>query len=139
MHWTIHPVGKPSFSWVRKGVEEYEKRLGRYAKVSLKPVKGFEGFSPSSKAKLIVLDERGEGHSTKDLAETVQRWEDSGCREVVVCLGDADGVGEALRQQADLILSFGPQTLMHELALLVWMEQLYRIHTLNAGHPYHRE
>jgi len=27
---------------------------------------------------------------------------------------------------------------MHELALLVWMEQLYRVYALKHQHPYHR-
>ena len=43
------------------------------------------------------------------------------------------------RTKADLVLSLGSLTMMHELALLVWMEQLYRIYTVNAGLPYHRE
>ena len=45
---------------------------------------------------------------------------------------------EAVREEADLLLSLSPLTLQHELALLVLMEQLYRVLTLRAGHPYHR-
>ncbi|WP_172958611.1 23S rRNA (pseudouridine(1915)-N(3))-methyltransferase RlmH, partial [Thermus scotoductus] len=52
--------------------------------------------------------------------------------------GGAEGYSEGVREGADLLLSLSPLTLQHELALLVLMEQLYRILTLRAGHPYHR-
>lgn len=139
MQWSLYPIGKPSFPWVRQGVEEYRKRLTRYARVTLNPVKSHESFNPEPGTALFVLDERGSGFSTAALAGKVRDLEDRGIREIAVCIGGADGVGEELRQKADLLISLGPQTLMHELALLVWMEQVYRIHTLLAGHPYHRE
>ncbi|RTG95352.1 23S rRNA (pseudouridine(1915)-N(3))-methyltransferase RlmH, partial [Thermus scotoductus] len=53
-------------------------------------------------------------------------------------VGGAEGYSEGVREGADLLLSLSPLTLQHELALLVLMEQLYRILTLRAGHPYHR-
>jgi 23S rRNA (pseudouridine1915-N3)-methyltransferase len=139
MNWNIHPIGKPSFSWVRQGVAEYEKRIQRYAGLQLKPLKSFDALTLKPNGMLIVMDERGKGLSTQDLADCVIDLEERGVREITVCIGGADGVGEDLRKQADLVLSLGPQTLMHELALLVWMEQVYRVHTLMAGHPYHRD
>lgn len=139
MNWTIHPIGKPSFPWIRQGVSEYEKRIQRFAKLQVKPVKTHQGFSSSSGSALWVLDETGKSFSTAKLATQVSDLEDRGIHSITVCIGGSDGVDDSLRNHADLILSLGPQTLMHELALLVWMEQVYRIHTLKAGHPYHRE
>ena len=139
MNWTIQPIGKPSFPWVRQGVAEYEKRIQRFAKLQIKPVKTHEGFTSSTGTVFWVLDETGKSFSTAQLADKVTDLEDRGIHSVRVCIGGSDGVGDELRKNADLVLSLGPQTLMHELALLVWMEQVYRIHTLKAGHPYHRE
>lgn len=87
--------------------------MGRYARCSLKPLKSFDGFTLPAKAKCIVLDERGKGLSTQALSDQVQHWQEQGTQEIVVCLGGADGVGPELRDNADLVLSFGPQTLMH--------------------------
>ena len=139
MHWHISPIGKPSFPWIRQGVTEYEKRIQRFAKLSLTPAKSHEGFQTPPAHALWILDETGKGYSTQQLADQVTDLEERGIKDITVCIGGADGVGDDLRRQADRIISLGPQTLMHELALLVWMEQVYRIHTLKAGHPYHRE
>jgi 23S rRNA (pseudouridine1915-N3)-methyltransferase len=138
MQWHISPIGKPSFSWVREGVAEYEKRIGRFAGITLKPAKSHGSLQVPAGNQLWVLDETGTALSTCQLADKVTDLEDRGVNGITVCIGGADGVGEELRREANLVISLGPQTLMHELALLVWMEQVYRVHTLKAGHPYHR-
>jgi 23S rRNA (pseudouridine1915-N3)-methyltransferase len=44
-----------------------------------------------------------------------------------------------MRKSADLLWSLGPQTLQHELALVVALEQLHRAESILAGTPYHRD
>lgn len=83
----------------------------------------------------VVLDERGRLFTTLELAHFLKGWEGE---KVAFLVADAEGFNEEERARADLLLSLSPLTLQHELALLVLLEQLYRIHTLWAGHPYHR-
>ncbi|MEC9326329.1 MAG: 23S rRNA (pseudouridine(1915)-N(3))-methyltransferase RlmH, partial [Verrucomicrobiota bacterium] len=45
---------------------------------------------------------------------------------------------ESVRNAADILISFGRLTLQHELALVAAVEQIYRVHTLKRGEPYHR-
>jgi len=54
-------------------------------------------------------------------------------------IGGADGLGEAIRQPADLTLAFGPGTWPHQLVRIMLLEQIYRAFTILTGHPYHRE
>jgi 23S rRNA (pseudouridine1915-N3)-methyltransferase len=54
-------------------------------------------------------------------------------------MGGSLGLGERILKQAQKRIGFGPQTLSHELARLVLMEQLYRALSFRAGHPYHNE
>ncbi|MGA0368655.1 MAG: 23S rRNA (pseudouridine(1915)-N(3))-methyltransferase RlmH [Kiritimatiellia bacterium] len=141
MKWKIITVGKPSFPWVREGLDTYLKRMQPFAPVEMIQLKKFdpELYLKSGGSGLrLALDERGKTFSTPALAAQVKTWELESVKEIAVWIGGSDGLSSELRSQADLCFSLGPQTLMHELALLVWMEQLYRVYTINADHPYHR-
>lgn len=90
-------------------------------------------------AKVIVLDERGENIKSTELAAKTASWQLNGTSEICFLIGGADGHLQSTRDKADLILSFGKLTLPHMLMRAVLAEQIYRIQTIIAGHPYHRE
>ena len=90
-------------------------------------------------AKIIVLDERGENISSHQFAQKLISWQDTGCRNIALLIGGADGHSDALRQKADFVLSFGKMTLPHMLLRTVLCEQLYRAYTISIGHPYHKD
>lgn len=90
-------------------------------------------------AKVIVLDERGENLKSLELADRIGNWLNNGCSEICFLIGGADGHLQETRNKADLVLSFGKLTLPHILMRVVLSEQIYRIQTILAGHPYHRE
>jgi 23S rRNA (pseudouridine1915-N3)-methyltransferase len=60
-------------------------------------------------------------------------------KTIAFLIGAADGHTPELRDKCDLLLSLSSMTLQHEIALVVLMEQLYRIETIHAGSPYHRD
>src|SRR5690606_9495163 len=99
--------------------------------------KGFQTV-PGRSLQLICLDESGKALRTTEWARILTRAFDSGATPVFL-IGSGLGLSDSLLQQAQLRLSFGPQTLSHELARLVLLEQLYRAASLLAGHPYHNE
>ncbi len=146
MKWQILTVGKPSLAYAKAGMEEYRKRLARYAPVELiaerkdaGPAKNGEALLAASEGALrIALDERGETWTTAQFAERVAAWQLGGVKRVAILVGGADGHSPALRQAADHVVALSGFTLQHELALVVLMEQLYRVHTLLKGEPYHR-
>lgn len=87
---------------------------------------------------LIALDERGRAIDSATLAKTLGGWRDEGRQDVCFIVGGADGLDPALRQRADLVLAFGPQTWPHQLVRVMLLEQIYRAERILAGHPYHR-
>ena len=87
----------------------------------------------------VVLDERGNEISSRDLAKKIEAWEQRGPRDFALLIGGADGHSEPLRKAADWTWSLSKLTLQHELALVVTLEQLYRAYTIKAGLPYHRD
>lgn len=87
---------------------------------------------------LVLLDERGKNISSEALAEKIGSWRDNGLKVVVIGIGGADGHDGSLRDSADLVVSFGAATWPHQLVRVMLAEQLYRVATILAGHPYHR-
>jgi len=120
-------------------VERYVKRIAWPFKHTELPDTGGRIPPPLAGAtKLVVLDERGASPSSEVLAETLGRWRDGGVRETRFLIGAADGHDSALRDSADLLLSFGAMTWPHMLARAMLAEQLWRATSILAGHPYHR-
>jgi 23S rRNA (pseudouridine1915-N3)-methyltransferase len=87
---------------------------------------------------LISLDPGGKMLSSEAFAAALAKFRDGSAGGLAFLIGGADGLGLAVRNKADLLLSLGPMTLPHGLARIVLAEQLYRAVTILAGHPYHR-
>jgi 23S rRNA (pseudouridine1915-N3)-methyltransferase len=90
----------------------------------------FAGSLPR-KGSLVALDEHGKDMTTKQFADLLKR-------ETTFVIGGPDGLDEALKKQAALLLRLSSLTLPHALAQVVLLEQIYRAATLLTGHPYHR-
>ena len=138
-------AGKPALSYAKDGTAEYLKRLRRYGTYKLKHIK--DGSSEDVSQRLreasegtlrIVMDERGENLTTDALPAKVKQWEMRGVKRASYLIGASDGHTPQLRNEADLIWALSPLTLQHELALVVLLEQLYRVATIQRGEPYHR-
>jgi 23S rRNA (pseudouridine1915-N3)-methyltransferase len=93
----------------------------------------------SPRGALFLLDEAGKPRSTRQWAEAVRSWEREDVTELVFCIGSSLGFSEDVRARAKGLLSLGPQTLPHELARVVLLEQIYRAWAVVRGHPYHNE
>ncbi len=85
----------------------------------------------------VLLDSRGRQMTSESFAAWLGARRDEGAQHIVFAIGPASGWSEGARNRANLLLSLGQLTLAHALARLVLAEQLYRAHTILAGHPYH--
>ena len=149
-------VGTRLPDWMDAGFAEYAKRLPRELPLELveikpeprtsgKPVealmaaeaKRIEAALPP-RCRRIVLDERGEAPDTQMLAQRLGKWQEGG-DDVALIIGGPDGLDPALKQSAHEKLRLSSLTLPHGLARVVLAEALYRAHSLQKGHPYHRE
>ncbi|MBX3742262.1 MAG: 23S rRNA (pseudouridine(1915)-N(3))-methyltransferase RlmH [Akkermansiaceae bacterium] len=143
----IIAAGKPALAYAKAGVEEYLKRLSRFGNHELVIIKAGsrDDVSPrllerSEGSFRIGLDERGKSLTTRAFHQQLETLELRGdVKCVSFLIGAADGHNEALRKNCDLLISVSPFTLQHELALVILLEQLYRVASLKAGMPYHRD
>jgi len=160
MRLTIAAIGRLKAGPERELYERYATRLDALARtVALGPLRLVElgesraGTAATRKddeaARLIgkttsaslrvALDERGKAISSAEFSTMLARHRDAGAAELAFLIGGPDGHGEAAIAAATVRLSLGPMTLPHGLARIVLAEQIYRVATILAGHPYHRD
>lgn len=147
MRFFIIVAGKPALAFSKLATAEYLKRLSRYGDYQLKFVK--DGDSQITSKNLleasqgtyrIALDERGLRPTTRELEKRINSLEMNGnVKTVSFLIGASDGHTEELREKSDMILSLSSLTMQHELALVVLLEQIYRLATIKVGSPYHRD
>jgi 23S rRNA (pseudouridine1915-N3)-methyltransferase len=146
-------VGRDRSGLYRPALEEYARRLGRYARFEVVEVPEARRHAGTPRARdeegeailarlrdgerVVALDERGREPSSEELARRLGAWL-AGGRDLALVVGGADGLAEAVKARADESLSLSRLTLAHRLARLVLLEQLYRAFTILRGEPYHK-
>ena len=90
-------------------------------------------------ARLVALDQNGAAWTSRDFADRLAMWRDGGTAALAFAIGGAEGLGAAVLDRADAVLSLGAMTWPHLLVRTMLLEQLYRAQHILAGHPYHRE
>jgi 23S rRNA (pseudouridine1915-N3)-methyltransferase len=150
----IVALGHRMPAWVAAGFDDYVRRLPRefaLQLVELKPEPRDRGRSveqilaeakriavATKGAHTVALDERGERWTTARLAQALRDWRDRGL-DIAFVIGSADGLAEAVKHDANVMMSVSALTLPHGLVRVLLAEQLYRAKSLLRGHPYHRE
>lgn len=145
MKWRIVTVGRPALNYAKDGAADYLKRLNRYSEAEIVSVKDGRPeavadrlLKASENCLRIALDERGKCPDTPALKALVDRWEMAGTHRIALLIGGSDGHGAEIRSRCEYTLALSKLTLQHELALVVVLEQIYRIYTMKRGEPYHR-
>ncbi|HBF13169.1 MAG TPA: 23S rRNA (pseudouridine(1915)-N(3))-methyltransferase RlmH [Deltaproteobacteria bacterium] len=128
--------------------EEYLGRIRHYTSCELIEARDATQKIPESENLLkkigsgdfvVLLDEKGKTVSSTGLAQQIQKWNGQGLKRVVWIVGGAFGVAEEIKKKANLVLSLSSLTLPHELARVVFFEQIYRAFTILKGEKYHHE
>ena len=91
-----------------------------------------------SGATVVALDERGKNITSPAFAQKIGDWQVDGVSHIAFIIGGADGLSERVRQQCQLLLSFGTLTWPHMLVRPLLAEQIYRAEKILQGHPYHK-
>jgi 23S rRNA (pseudouridine1915-N3)-methyltransferase len=118
-------------AWAEAACAEYAKRMPKGYEVRRVAVKRESDLAFEKNPKIVVLDERGRDYTSAQFAKLLSS-------ETAFVIGGADGLSEATRSKASLLLRLSAMTLPHALAQVVLLEQIYRAATLLTGHPYHR-
>jgi len=89
---------------------------------------------------VLVLTEHGQTHNTLEFSD-LMTTEASVTGRIQFLIGGAFGFEKAvladLKQKGAKLISLSPMTMQHDLALVVLLEQLFRVKTIREGRKYH--
>ena len=154
MKLTFATVGKPRAPWAKDALDHYARFLGKYAEVewlwarTVSKSDAREAIAAETERLLelvrekpgykIACDKSGVSLASPDFAKRIQKETDRRSGRAIIVIGGPWGFDERVRSWADLVWSFGPMTLAHELALVIAAEQTARALSILRGDAYHK-
>lgn len=156
---TVISVGKLKEKYLRDGIAEYVKRLGRYCKVELievadektpdgasetleQQIKDVEGGRILARIRsgdyVTALAIEGEMVDSPQLAARIEKLGIQGESSLVFVIGGSLGLSEKVLRRADWKLSFSRMTFPHQLMRMILLEQIYRSFRIIHHEPYHK-
>ncbi len=156
---TIACVGKVKKSWMRAGIAEYEKRLGRYCRLETLQVadeKTPDGAAPAEevairekegqrllagipeRAFVAALEIGGRRFDSPAFAREIEKLGASGNSHLVFVIGGSLGLSDSVLRRANMKISFSDMTFPHQLMRIILLEQIYRGFRIINGEPYHK-
>ncbi len=155
---TLLTLGKLKESYLRDAAAEYTKRLKGLCDlqvIELDPVAlperpaqaQIDAALQTEEQKLlkkiptgaycVALCIEGTQSTSEQFAKLLaQKAVDS--RPICFIIGSSYGLSPAIKQRADLQFSFSKMTFPHQLARIMFLEQLYRGFKINQGSAYHK-
>ncbi len=154
----IISAGKIKEKYFKAALDEYVKRMSRFARVEMievpdekipenasdkeaEAVKEKEGARILAKIRpntyVAAMCIEGELISSEDLAKTLERAM-MHTSTVAFIIGGSLGLSDEVKRRADVRLSFGRITLPHQLMRVVLAEQIYRGFKIINNESYHK-
>ena len=152
-------VGKVKESSFRDMINEYSKRLSRYANLSILEVQDEKTPDNASatveeaikkkvgerllgvikdNAYVIALAIDGKNLSSTELADKINNLGIDGTSHIQFVIGGSLGLAPEVLSRADMKLSFGRMTFPHQLMRVILLEQIYRSYRIINNEPYHK-
>jgi len=154
---TLLVIGHTNTNYIKDGIEEYLGRVNHYNAFEIKvirDIKNAKNFSSEARKKkegqhilnysknrneIVLLDEGGKSETSQGFARYLQKKMASGLKELVFVIGGPYGFSDEVHKTVKEKLSLSEMTFPHELAQLIFMEQLYRAFTILKGESYHHQ
>lgn len=143
----VMTIGKKHDKNLAAAIADYETRLKPFCgfswhiipasdieNESIAIVKAVDGIDL-----VFLLDERGTSFSSPQLAESIERAQNTSVKKIAVIIGGAYGVNRSVIDRANVTLSLSRLVLPHQIVRLIIVEQIYRSYAILSGSSYHHE
>ncbi|MDT2814639.1 23S rRNA (pseudouridine(1915)-N(3))-methyltransferase RlmH [Vagococcus carniphilus] len=155
----IIAVGKLKEKYLKQGIAEYEKRLGKYCKFEIIEVPDEKAPENLSELEMIQVKEKegqkilakisdndyvfalaiqGKEITSEGFANQIDQLSTRGTSSFTFVIGGSLGLSEEVMKRSDAQISFGRLTYPHQLMRLILTEQVYRAFRIIKGEPYHK-
>ena len=130
--------GKLKESFYKTGANEYQKRL--FNRVEVVEVSNILNYIENKQnAFIVTMEIEGKQLSSTEFASKLKEIEQDGCyNEILFLIGGAEGLEQEVRKKSNFKFSMSKLTFLHQEAVLILMEQLYRAHKILNNEPYHK-
>ena len=148
-------IGKTDNKNLQLLIEDYQNRLKHYVKFSFEAIPGLKKTKKLSEDEqkkkegelilknlkptdiLILLDEKGQQMDSIRFSLYLQKYMNSGSKQLVFVIGGPYGFSKEVNHKAQGKLSLSKMTFSHQMVRLFFVEQLYRGFTILKNEPYH--
>ena len=146
-------VGKVKEDWLKEQINEYVKRIGRFARIDVEEVKDEKVLGKDHSAikntegtrilrllkddHVIALDVDGKALGSEDFAKALKKAGEDNNR-ITFVVGGALGLSDEVLKRCDMRLSLSKMTFTNQMVRLLLVEQIYRALTITAGMEYHK-
>ncbi|WP_018963524.1 23S rRNA (pseudouridine(1915)-N(3))-methyltransferase RlmH [Coprothermobacter platensis] len=132
-------VGKLKKDYVSEGMYDYMERIKHYIPFHLIETSSENPIQYLQKKGMhIALDINGKEMSSEAFATFINNLMNTSTDDVYFYIGGANGFNSAFMKQVNERISLSQMTFPHELARLLFLEQLYRALTIIRGEHYHK-
>ncbi|MGI6105452.1 MAG: 23S rRNA (pseudouridine(1915)-N(3))-methyltransferase RlmH [Raoultibacter sp.] len=156
MNITIIAVGKLKERYWTEACNEYLKRCRPYAKLAVRELADIDPGSVGGidevlsregeaiisaipeRAHVVALAIEGKQKSSEEFSAWFDEQAVSGTSDIVFIIGGSYGLSREVLKRAHSHLSFGRNTLPHNLMRVILLEQIYRAFKISRGEPYHK-
>jgi 23S rRNA (pseudouridine1915-N3)-methyltransferase len=148
-------IGKTDKAPLQDLLDDYQRRLGFYVKFEFEIITDLKNTKNLSEAQqkqkegelllnslnktdvLILLDENGKQMDSVGFSAYLQKYMNSGIKQLVFAIGGPYGFSKEVYDKAQGRLSLSNMTFSHQMVRLFIIEQLYRAFTILKNEPYH--
>ena len=130
--------GKLKENFYKEGVFEYQKRLlGRVEVIEVQSIEDY--IKNKSNSFLISMEIDGKELSSTAFAQKIREIESNGYyNEILFLIGGAQGLSDSIKSKSNYKLSMSKMTFLHQEAVLILIEQVYRAFKILNNEPYHK-
>lgn len=155
MNINIISVGKIKEAYLIDAINEYEKRISKYAKIhnielkdepiknnmsdeQIKTIEGLRIQEALPTGYNILLDLRGKEYTSIEFSKKIDEVFLYNSSSINFIIGGSLGVSEDVVKKSDLLVSFSKMTFPHQLMKVFLLEQIYRAFKILNNETYHK-